>query len=85
MKDSAKYNLATLAALVLLTTASGLVAFGQNGGTALALLLGFAACAKVLLVVWQFMEMKRAHRAWGVLVALILAIYLGLVGAFFWK
>jgi heme/copper-type cytochrome/quinol oxidase subunit 4 len=75
MKDSSKYNVFALALLVLLTAASGLVAFGQNGRTALVLLLSVAACAKVLLVFWQFMEMKKSHRAWLVLLGVVLLFF----------
>lgn len=79
MKDSSKYNVFTLALLVLLTASSGLMAAGEKTGFVLALTLAIAACVKVLLVVWQFMEMKRAHRAWLILLGVVLLVYLGLV------
>ncbi|MCC6726434.1 MAG: cytochrome C oxidase subunit IV family protein [Saprospiraceae bacterium] len=79
MKDSLKYNVFTLALLVLLTASSGLMAAGEKTGFVLALTLAIAACVKVLLVVWQFMEMRWAHRAWLALVGLVLLVYLGLL------
>lgn len=79
MKDSLKYNGCTLALLVLLTASSGLMAAGEKSGFVLALTLAIAACVKVLLVVWQFMEMRQAHRAWWVLVGVVLAVFLGLI------
>ena len=79
MKDSLKYNVFTLALLVLLTASSGLMAAGEKTGFVLALTLAIAACVKVLLVVWQFMEMRQAHRAWWVLVGVVLAVFLGLI------
>ena len=79
MKDSSKYNGFALALLVLLTASSGLMAAGEKTGFVLALILAIAACVKVLLVVWQFMEMRQAHRAWWVLVGVVLAVFLGLI------
>ena len=79
MKDSSKYNGFALALLVLLTASSGLMAAGEKTGFVLALTLAIAACVKVLLVVWQFMEMKQAHRAWWVLVGVVLAVFFGLI------
>jgi hypothetical protein len=82
MKYSTKYNVFTLALLVLLTLATGLVASGHRSGTALVLPLALAACMKVLLVCWQFMEMKGAHRAWLALVGVVLLVFFGLVVGF---
>lgn len=82
MKDSLKYDVFTLTLLVLLTASSGLMASGKAAGFVLALILAIAACVKVLLVVWQFMEMRQAHRAWLVLVGVVLLVYLGLVVGF---
>ncbi|MCF8247198.1 MAG: cytochrome C oxidase subunit IV family protein [Saprospiraceae bacterium] len=79
MKHYEKYNRWAWALLVLLTAVSGFVAFGQEGKTALVLILGISACAKVLVVVCQFMEMKKAHGAWLVLIGLILLAYLALL------
>ncbi len=82
MKDSSKHNVFALALLVLLTASSGLMASGKTAGFVLALTLAIAACVKVLLVVWQFMEMRSAHRAWLALVGVVLLVYLGLVMEF---
>jgi hypothetical protein len=82
MKDSSKYNAFALALLVLLTASSGLLASGKNAGFSLALTLVIAACVKVLLVVWQFMELRLAHWAWLALVGVVLLVYLGLVVGF---
>ncbi len=82
MKDSAKYNLIAFVLLLLLTATSGLLASGQAAGMALVLPLALAACVKVSLVVWQFMEMKKAHRAWLVLVGVVLMVFFGVVTVF---
>ena len=73
-----KGNFLTWSILVLLTL-SGYYAAGHLGAKVLAPLLCVSAAAKVLLVGFQFMELKKAHAAWRGLLLLILVLYMGLV------
>ncbi len=82
MKHDAKHNRWALALLVLLTAVSGFVASGLIGKTVLVVMLGIATSTKVLVVVCQYMELKKAHGAWLVLVGLILVAYLALLFLF---
>ena len=79
MKHSINHNFWAWAVLVLLTASTGLIAFSLNASAVLALVMITFASVKVLLVAWQFMELKAAHRAWLAILAVVLSIYGGIV------
>ncbi len=73
-----KNNLFTWSILVLLTIA-GFSFAGQSGWMATLLFLCIATFVKVFLVAFQYMELKKAHPAWMLMVVFVLVVYVGVV------
>jgi len=68
----------TLALLILLLLTGITFVLGDHSSRLRALLILALAGLKCLLVAWQFMELRRAARAWFAGVALLLLLILGL-------
>ena len=67
-------NFWTWAVLILLTTASYLFSERNGGATVLVMLLLFTV-VKIGLVAFQFMELKKAHAAWILMLGFVIAVY----------
>jgi hypothetical protein len=67
-------NILTWAALMILTTMSYLFSERNGGSTVLAIILLFTF-VKIALVAWQYMELKKAHKAWMLILGFVIASY----------
>ena len=71
-------NFWTWAALILLTISSYLFSERNGGVTVLVMLLLFTLL-KIGLVAFQFMELKKAHAAWILMLGFVITVYAGIV------
>jgi len=76
MKDK---NTLTIVLLLVLTIATAIASiYGNSLSWIVLLILGLSA-VKFLMVTFQFMELKKAHNAWKVLMIGYLIIFVGIV------
>ena len=73
-------NTRILLALILLTLGSYFFSEQSESSVSLALMI-FFALLKVLLVAIYFMELKKAHMAWLMVLGLVLITYTGFIFA----
>ncbi len=71
-------NLWTCGILILLTFTSYLLS-NQVMRTAFVYILTLLTMLKVLLVAFQYMELKKAHRAWLSIILVVLVVYGGVI------
>ncbi len=76
MKDS---NTKTLIILLVLTVAVGILSGLESVSPFWFMLILGLSCIKFLLVAFQFMELKKAHAAWKVLIVAYLLIFFSAV------
>ncbi len=72
-------NLNTLILLLVLTGLAALVSNSSLGGALLPLLILSLAMIKLLLVAFEFMELKKAHRFWQAALISTVVIFLGTI------
>ncbi|MCP3931871.1 MAG: hypothetical protein GY705_22580 [Bacteroidetes bacterium] len=73
-KTESRGNLWTWLFLMLLTIINGFFA-NQSMGRIMIISLGIFTSIKVLLVCYQYMELKKAHKAWMFIILGILFVY----------
>ncbi len=74
-----KINNLTIWAFLVVFTSSNYFLSQKFAEKSLLIALIIFTLVKVFLVVWQFMEMKKAHPAWLMMITLILIIFAGAI------